>query len=99
MLHFGGWKKLNNSEVSKEIFNKEVAKIKISAENILDVYGFFRAIGNYICFSGLGGCKVSNFSHILIRDPKSLEVVEDGKVDLCNFICFTFKLSRNLNFE
>ena len=87
LLHFGGWKKLNNSKVSKEIFNKEVAKkLKISDQNILDVYGFSEQLGTIYVSKGLGGCKVSNFSHILIRDPKSLKVVEDGKVGFMQFL-------------
>ena len=87
LLHFGGWKKLNNSKVSKEVFNKEVAKkFKISDKNILDVYGFSEQLGTIYVSQGLGGCKVTNFSHILIRDPKSLKVVEDGKVGFMQFL-------------
>ena len=87
LVHFGGWKKLHNNKISKKIFNIEVTKkLKIANSNILDIYGFSEQLGTIYVSQGLGGCKVSNFSHILIRDPKTLKVVEDGKVGFMQFL-------------
>lgn len=87
LVHFGGWKKLHDVKVTKEEFNREVKnKLKIANKNILDIYGFSEQLGTIYVSQGLGGCKVSNFSHILIRDPKSLEVVEDGNVGFMQFL-------------
>ena len=87
LIHFGGWKKLHNIKISKKIFNEEVTKkFKIANSNILDIYGFSEQLGTIYVSKGLGGCKVSNFSHVLIRDPKTLKVVEDGKVGFMQFL-------------
>ena len=87
LLHFGGWKKLHNNKVTKQEFNNEAnIKFKIDKNNIMDVYGFSEQLGSIYVSKGLGGCKVSNFSHILIRDPKTLKVVEDGQVGFMQFL-------------
>lgn len=87
LIHFGGWKKLHNNKVTKKEFNNEAnIKFKIDKNNIMDVYGFSEQLGSIYVSEGLGGCKVSNFSHILIRDPKTLKVLEDGQVGFMQFL-------------
>lgn len=86
-VHFGGWKKLHNKKVTKSEFNRQVMrKFKIESSNILDIYGFSEQLGTVYVSKGLGGCEVSNFSHVLVRDPKSLKVVEDGNVGFMQFL-------------
>jgi hypothetical protein len=87
LVHFGGWKKLHNNKVTKKKFNNEAnIKFKIDKNNIMDIYGFSEQLGSIYVSEGLGGCKVSNFSHILIRDPKTLKVLEDGQVGFMQFL-------------
>ena len=86
-VHFGGWKKLHNKKVTKLEFNEQVVKkFKIENANILDIYGFSEQLGTVYVSKGSGGCEVSNFSHVLVRDPKSLKVVEDGNVGFMQFL-------------
>jgi len=87
LVHFGGWKKLHNIKVSKKEFNEKVnLKFKLKHNSILDIYGFSEQLGTIYVSEGSGGCKVSNYSHILIRDPKTLNVLEDGKVGFMQFL-------------
>lgn len=87
LIHFGGWKKLHNNRVSKEEFNiKAQLKLKIDVNNIFDVYGFSEQLGTIYVSEGIGGCKVSDYSHILIRDPKTLKVLKDGQVGFMQFL-------------
>lgn len=87
ILHFGGWKKLEKKKVSKEDFIKEVKKkINIKSNNILDIYGFSEQLGTIYVSKGLRGCEVSSYSHLLIRDPKTLEVVKDGDIGFIQFL-------------
>ena len=87
LVHFGGWKKLHNNKITKQEFNNQaITKFKIDANNIMDIYGFSEQLGSIYVSNGNGGCKVSNYSHILIRDPKTLKVVEDGQVGFMQFL-------------
>jgi hypothetical protein len=87
LIHFGGWKKLHNIKVSKNEFNEKVSfKLKLKNNSILDIYGFSEQLGTIYVSAGSGGCRVSNYSHILIRDPKTLKVLEDGNVGYMQFL-------------
>jgi len=87
LIHFGGWKKLHNNRVSKEEFNKKARlKLNINNNNILDIYGFSEQLGTIYVSEGKSGCKVSDYSHILIRDPKTLKVLKEGQVGFMQFL-------------
>lgn len=87
ILHFGGWKKLENQKVTKEEFINEVAQaFGVGAEQILDTYGFTEQLGVvYLdCPDGLKRCPL--VSQVIVRDIRTLEVVPDGKEGLLEFI-------------
>ena len=87
IIHFGGWKKLEDKKVTKKIFiNKIQNIINIDSNSILDIYGFSEQLGTIYIAKGLSGCNVSSYSHILIRDPKTLEVAKDGDAGFMQFL-------------
>ena len=86
IIHFGGWKKLEKKSVTKENFIKEIKKkINIKSANILDIYGFSEQLGTIYISKGLDGCKVTSYSHLLIRDPKTFKIVKDGNIGFIQF--------------
>ncbi len=87
LIHFGGWKKLSNLKISKNEFNKKVIKrLQINSKNIFDIYGFTEQLGTIYPAQGYENCRVSAFSHILVRDPNTLNVLPDGKEGFLQFI-------------
>ena len=87
IIHFGGWKKLESEKVSKKEFISKLKNlIDINVNSILDIYGFSEQLGTIYISEGHRGCKVSSYSHILIRDPKTLKVVKDGENGFMQFL-------------
>jgi len=87
LIHFGGWKKLQHKKVDKNIFNQEIkTKLNILTENIFDIYGFSEQLGTVYPAKGDGGSKVSSYSHVIVRDTSSLEVLKDGESGFLQFI-------------
>ena len=87
LVHFGGWKKLEGKQVSKKILLDKIEKyLRLKRANIYDIYGFTEQLGTIYISSGNSGCKVSSYSHIIVRDTKTLEVLEDGKTGFLQFI-------------
>ena len=98
LIHFGGWKKLEEKKVSKSEFIYKInKKLNLKKENILDIYGFSEQLGTVYVSKGLEGCRVSTYSHVLVRDTKTLKVVEDGKLVFTIYIYIAFELSRFFN--
>ena len=87
VIHIGGWKKLENEEVSKEDFNSLASEILgISKEDVIDVYGFTEQMGlNYPdcpC-----GCKhTPAYSKVIVRDPGSGIALEPGQTGVLSFL-------------
>ena len=87
LIHFGGWKKLHNNRVTKEEFIlKAQLKFNIKAKNILDIYGFSEQLGTIYISNGHNGCKVTDYSNVLVRDPKTFKVLKDGQVGFLQFL-------------
>ena len=88
VVHFGGWKKLQRQAVSKAVLNERAAAVfGLPAASIVDIYGFTEQLG-VVYPDGLDGVKrVPTYAEVLVRDPRSLEVVPDGEVGLLEFVC------------
>lgn len=87
IIHIGGWKKLQNEAVSKNIFNSTLSSVfGIKTSNIYDSYGFTEQLGIIYmdCEDGLKRCPL--VSEIIIRDPSTLEQLPDGEAGLVEFI-------------
>lgn len=87
LLHFGGWKKLENQKVSKSQLNHETSEIfGIPASNICDIYGFTEQLGVIYPDDAEGIKRTPVFAEVLVRDPITLETVPDGESGLLEFI-------------
>ena len=90
IIHFGGWKKLENKKVNKKIFINRIQNImNIDSKSILDIYGFSEQLGAIYVSNGLSGFRVNSYSHILIRDPKTFKVAKDGDAGFMQFLSVT----------
>ena len=80
VLHLGGWKKLQELNVNKPAFNKEVARFLNTQETkVKDIYGMVEQLGTIYPDCELGFKHVPVYSEIIIRDPETLKPAEDGK--------------------
>jgi hypothetical protein len=88
VVHFGGWKKLKRQAVTKAALNERASAVfGLPPAAIVDIYGFTEQLG-VIYPDDAGGVKrVPTYAEVLVRDPRSLEVVPDGEAGLLEFIC------------
>jgi len=88
VLHFGGWKKLQQQAVTKPVLAAHAAEVfGLNAGSIVDVYGFTEQLGVIYPDDSQGVKRTPTYSEALVRDPRTLEVVPDGAVGLLEFIC------------
>lgn len=86
-VHFGGWKKLKQKQVSKKKLNSLISKyLGIASQNIIDIYGFTEQLGTVYPSIGSKGCMVPAYSHVIVRDTESLKPVNDGVIGFLQFI-------------
>ena len=83
----GGWKNHSDEEISKYEFRSFIEeRLGIVQANIRDLFGMVEHGIPYVdCENGF--LRVPNYARVLIRDPKSLEVLPIGEVGLIQFIC------------
>lgn len=79
IAHGGGWKKLQNMQVSKQKFMSDLQKVfDMPASHVIDMYGFSESNSMFIdCEYGRKHIPVWN--KVIIRDSHTLKPVEDGK--------------------
>jgi hypothetical protein len=87
VLHFGGWKRLERQAVDRTRLNSEVAEVFGLAEScIRDVYGFTEQLGVIYPDDGRGVRLAPVYAEVIVRDPITLEPVQDGMPGLLEFI-------------
>jgi len=87
IIHFGGWKKLASKKISKENLNTKLSNFfGIAKASILDIYGFTEQLGTIYVSSGDDGCRVTDYTHVIVRDTKTLQEVPDGEKGFLQFI-------------
>ena len=87
IIHIGGWKKLENEKISKELFNKRIsACFSINADDVIDIYGFTEQMGiNYPdCKCGFKHTPI--YSKVLVRDVSNHKVLGNNQEGLLEFI-------------
>ena len=83
----GGWKSHAGDEIPKEEFREFIeARLGIKKENIRDLFGMVEHGIPYVD-NEEGYLAIPNFARVYIRDPKTLEVLEDGQRGLIQFMC------------
>ena len=77
VLHSGGWKRLEQQEVTKDAFMRGVAAaFGCSADRVVDYYGMVENVGVVYPDCEHGHKHVPAFAEVIIRDPLTLAPVE-----------------------
>jgi hypothetical protein len=94
VLHSGGWKRLEQQSVSKDVFIHDVADTFGCAPNrIIDYYGMVENVGVVYPDCEHGYKHVPGFADVIIRDPLTLapaEVGQAGVVQVCSVLPTSF---------
>jgi Acyl-protein synthetase, LuxE len=87
VLHFGGWKRLQQQAVDRERLNREVAQVFPTAQPcVRDVYGFTEQLGVIYPDDGQGVRLAPVYAEVIVRDPVTLEALPEGMTGLLEFI-------------
>ena len=88
VVHFGGWKKLRQQAVTKPVLTDHAAEVfGLAAGSIVDIYGFTEQLGVIYPDDSQGVKRTPTYAEVLVRDPRTLEIVPDGAVGLLEFVC------------
>ncbi|MEI8372071.1 MAG: hypothetical protein WCJ35_04455 [Planctomycetota bacterium] len=88
VIHFGGWKKLQQQAVTKSVLTDHTSEVfGLVPSSIIDIYGFTEQLGVIYPDDFQGVKRTPTYSEVLVRDPRTLDVVPDGTVGLLEFIC------------
>jgi acyl-protein synthetase LuxE len=83
IVHIGGWKKLEEKRVSRNDFLSDILKVfEVEGERVIDVYGFTEQMGLVYPSAGRNPKVAPTYAEIIIRDPRTLEPVTDGREGL-----------------
>ncbi|WP_225420105.1 LuxE/PaaK family acyltransferase [Methanohalophilus profundi] len=83
IFHSGGWKKLKNEQVSKEVFSDSIANIfNTESKNVLDFYGMAEQTGIIFVDCEYGNKHVPAFSQVIVRDPQTLKTCDVNQIGM-----------------
>jgi len=77
LFHGGGWKKLNELNISNTKFKKSI-KENLNISKVFNYYGMAEQTGSIFTECESGYLHTSNFSDVLIRDYNNLEICKNG---------------------
>jgi hypothetical protein len=87
VLHFGGWKKLRQQTVTKTVLTDHASDVfGLAAASIVDIYGFTEQLGVIYPDDAQGMKQTPTYSQVLVRDPRTLQIVPDGETGLLEFV-------------
>jgi hypothetical protein len=88
VIHFGGWKRLRQQAVTKSVLTGDTAEVfGLAPGSIVDIYGFTEQLGVIYPDDSHGVKRTPTYAEVLVRDPRTLEIVPDGTVGLLEFVC------------
>ncbi|HLV85691.1 MAG TPA: hypothetical protein VKV39_01860 [Candidatus Sulfotelmatobacter sp.] len=94
VLHSGGWKRLEQQAVTKDVFGREVAAVfGCSPDRIIDYYGMVENVGVVYPDCERGYKHVPAFADVIIRDPLTLVPLGPGRpgmVQVCSVLPTSF---------
>jgi len=94
VLHSGGWKRLQDQAVTREVFAAGVAQVfGCAADRVLDFYGMVENVGVIYPDCAYGHKHVPAFAAVIVRDPLTLRPVEEGRqglVQVCSVLPSSF---------
>lgn len=87
LIHGGGWKKLVAESVSSAQFKKCLNEVcGISIENVHDYYGMVEQTGAIYIECEHGHLHASNFSDVIVRNPRDFSVAEIGETGVVEVV-------------
>ena len=94
ILHSGGWKRLQQQAVSKDVFARVVASaFGCSSGRVIDFYGMVENVGVVYPDCEHGNKHVPAFAEVIVRNPLTLEPVavgQQGLVQVCSVLPTSF---------
>jgi hypothetical protein len=94
VLHSGGWKRLQDQAVEKQLFNEQLARVVgCDSSCIVDFYGMVESVGVIFPDCQHGNKHAPAFGHVIVRDPLTLEPVAEGDhgiVQVCSVLPTSF---------
>jgi hypothetical protein len=94
VLHSGGWKRLEQQAVTRDVFIRGVASVfGCSADRILDYYGMVENVGVIYPDCDHGNKHVPAFAEIIVRNPLTLAPVnagQQGLIQVCSVLPTSF---------
>jgi phenylacetate-coenzyme A ligase PaaK-like adenylate-forming protein len=94
VLHSGGWKRLLQQSVTRDVFTNGVASVfGCSPERIIDYYGMVENVGVIYPDCDRGNKHVPAFAEVIVRHPLTLEPVEVGErglIQVCSVLPTSF---------
>jgi len=94
VLHSGGWKRLEQQSVTRDVFNRGVASVfRCSPSRITDYYGLVENVGVIYPDCEQGNKHVPAFADVIIRDPLTLAPVgprSKGLIQVCSALPTSF---------
>lgn len=81
LIHGGGWKKLKEESVNNTIF-KEILHEQLGIKEVCNYYGMIEQVGSIFMECEKGYLHTPDFSDILIREPRKLDVLPNGNTGL-----------------
>lgn len=81
VLHSGGWKRLLEEQVDKEVFSEEVSKVfGCNPNRVIDFYGLVENVGIIYPDCAVGNKHAPVFGEVIVRSPLTLNPVGEGQV-------------------
>jgi hypothetical protein len=94
ILHSGGWKRLEQQAVTRDVFIRDVASVfGCTEDRIIDFYGMVENVGVIYPDCALGNKHAPNFAEVIVRDPLTLTPVkagERGLIQVCSVLPTSF---------
>jgi hypothetical protein len=94
VLHSGGWKRLEQQAVTKDVFISGVAEVfGCAKDRVIDFYGMVENVGVVYPDCEYGNKHVPAFAELIVRDPLTLAPVEPGEqglVQVCSVLPISF---------
>ncbi len=81
LLHGGGWKKLSQQNVNNDSFKSEL-DFNLGIKKIVNYYGLVEQTGSLFFECESGYLHSSNYSNVIVREPKSFESVNTGNTGM-----------------
>lgn len=85
LFHSGGWKKLQDQSVDNETYNQR-ARRRLGNLTIHNYYGMAEQLGSIYIECEYGHMHCSNYSDVVIRNPKDFSVCRTGEKGLMEVV-------------